>query len=263
MNIVKVALDAPLRQIAVNAGLEGGVVVEKVRNLKPGHGLDAATGEYVDMLKAGIIDPAKVTRSALQNAASIAALFLTTEAVVADKPEKDEGPGRWPRRRRGHGLLSPCSTSASEGRAAVAARPFAFDPVPRCTGSDTRYVPAHDRRPHPGPAREAPVVDGHNDLPWALRQRGRLRLRRGRHRPGPVRERAAHRPAPAARRRCGRPVLVGVRAEHVCRRDRGHRDPGADRRGTAHGGPLPGRPRAGHAPPTRWSAPARPAGSPA
>jgi chaperonin GroEL len=92
VNIVKVALDAPLRQIAVNAGLEGGVVVEKVRGLKPGHGLDAQTGEYVDLMKAGIIDPAKVTRSALQNAASIAALFLTTEAVVADKPEKDKAP---------------------------------------------------------------------------------------------------------------------------------------------------------------------------
>ena len=90
--IVRVALDAPLRQIAVNAGLEGGVVVEKVRGLKPGFGLDAATGEYVDMLKSGIIDPAKVTRSALQNAASIAALFLTTEAVVADKPERDKAP---------------------------------------------------------------------------------------------------------------------------------------------------------------------------
>jgi chaperonin GroEL len=90
VQIVKVALDAPLRQIAVNAGLEGGVVVEKVRNLPVGHGLDAATGEYVDMLAAGIIDPAKVTRSALQNAASIAALFLTTEAVVADKPEKEK-----------------------------------------------------------------------------------------------------------------------------------------------------------------------------
>jgi len=88
--IVKIALDAPLRQIAINAGLEGGVVVEHVRNLEPGHGLNAATGEYVDMLAAGIIDPAKVTRSALQNAASIAALFLTTEAVVADKPEKEK-----------------------------------------------------------------------------------------------------------------------------------------------------------------------------
>jgi chaperonin GroEL len=96
VNIVRVALDAPLRQIAVNAGLEGGVVVEKVRNLKPGHGLDAATGEYVDLLKAGIIDPAKVTRSALQNAASIAALFLTTEAVVADKPEKNPAPAGGP-----------------------------------------------------------------------------------------------------------------------------------------------------------------------
>ncbi|TDB73465.1 chaperonin GroEL [Micromonospora sp. KC723] len=95
--IVKIALDAPLRQIAVNAGLEGGVVVEHVRNLEPGHGLNAANGEYVDLLAAGIIDPAKVTRSALQNASSIAALFLTTEAVVADKPEKTPaapaGPG--------------------------------------------------------------------------------------------------------------------------------------------------------------------------
>jgi chaperonin GroEL len=91
-NIVKVALEAPLKQIAVNAGLEGGVVVEKVKNLKVGEGLDAATGEYKDLLKAGIIDPAKVTRSALQNAASIAALFLTTEAVVADKPEKNAAP---------------------------------------------------------------------------------------------------------------------------------------------------------------------------
>jgi chaperonin GroEL len=90
--MVKVALDAPLRQIAVNAGLEGGVVVEKVRGLEAGHGLNAATGEYVDMVAAGIIDPAKVTRSALQNAASIAALFLTTEVVVAEKPEKERAP---------------------------------------------------------------------------------------------------------------------------------------------------------------------------
>ncbi|MFM1789430.1 MAG: hypothetical protein RLZZ12_779 [Actinomycetota bacterium] len=85
--IVEFAVEAPLKQIAVNAGLEGGVVVEKVRHLEAGHGLNAASGEYVDMIKSGIIDPAKVTRSALQNAASIAALFLTTEAVIADKPE--------------------------------------------------------------------------------------------------------------------------------------------------------------------------------
>jgi chaperonin GroEL len=91
-NIVKVAVEAPLKQIAINAGLEGGVVAEKVRGLKPGHGLNAATGEYVNMLEAGIPDPAKVVRSALQNAASIAALFLTTEAVVADKPEKSAAP---------------------------------------------------------------------------------------------------------------------------------------------------------------------------
>jgi chaperonin GroEL len=85
--IVELSIEAPLKQIAVNAGLEGGVVVEKVRNLEAGFGLNAASGEYVDMIKAGIIDPAKVTRSALQNAASIAALFITTEAVITDKPE--------------------------------------------------------------------------------------------------------------------------------------------------------------------------------
>ena len=85
--IVELAVEAPLKQIAVNAGLEGGVIVEKVRHLDAGFGLNAATGDYVDMIKSGIIDPVKVTRSALQNAASIAALFLTTEAVIADKPE--------------------------------------------------------------------------------------------------------------------------------------------------------------------------------
>jgi chaperonin GroEL len=83
-NIVRVALTAPLRQIAINAGLEGGVVVEKVNSLPPGHGLNVVTGQYVDMIKEGIIEPAKVTRCALQNAASIAALFLTTEVLVAD-----------------------------------------------------------------------------------------------------------------------------------------------------------------------------------
>ncbi len=86
--IVFTAVSAPLKQIAINAGLEGGVVAEKVSHLPAGEGLNASTGEYVNMLDAGIIDPAKVTRSALQNAASIAALFLTTEAVIADKPEK-------------------------------------------------------------------------------------------------------------------------------------------------------------------------------
>jgi chaperonin GroEL len=90
--IVRRALEEPLKQIAINAGLEGGVVAEKVRSLSAGHGLNAADGDYVDMYKAGIIDPAKVTRSALQNAASIAGLFLTTEAVIAEKPEKEKAP---------------------------------------------------------------------------------------------------------------------------------------------------------------------------
>ena len=88
-NIVKVAIDAPLKQIALNAGLEPGVVVDKVRGLETGWGLNAATGEYEDLMAAGINDTVKVTRSALQNAASIAGLFLTTEAVVADKPEPE------------------------------------------------------------------------------------------------------------------------------------------------------------------------------
>ncbi|HEY7223111.1 MAG TPA: chaperonin GroEL [Micromonosporaceae bacterium] len=85
-NIVRVALSAPLRQIATNAGLESGVVAAKVAALPPGHGFDATTGDYVDMMKAGIVEPTKVTRSALQNAASIAALFLTTEVFIAHKP---------------------------------------------------------------------------------------------------------------------------------------------------------------------------------
>ncbi len=91
--IVESALSSPLRQIAINAGLEGGVVVEKVKSLPHGHGLNAETGVYEDLMAAGINDPVKVTRSALQNAASIAALFLTTEAVVADKPEKESNAG--------------------------------------------------------------------------------------------------------------------------------------------------------------------------
>jgi len=91
VEIIERALEEPLRQIANNAGLEGSVIVEKVRGLKKGHGLNAATSEYVDMVEAGIIDPAKVTRSAIQNAASVAAMFLTTEAAIADKPEEEKG----------------------------------------------------------------------------------------------------------------------------------------------------------------------------
>ncbi len=97
------ALEEPMKQIAVNAGLEGGVVIEKARALKGSEGLNAATGEYEDLVKAGVIDAAKVTRSALQNAASIAALFLTTEAVVADKPE-EKGAGGMPGGMPGGGM---------------------------------------------------------------------------------------------------------------------------------------------------------------
>jgi chaperonin GroEL len=91
--LVAKSLEAPLKQIAENAGMEGGVVVEKVKGLKGNEGLNAATGVYEDLVKLGVIDAAKVTRSALQNAASIAALFLTTEAVVADKPDDGGGMG--------------------------------------------------------------------------------------------------------------------------------------------------------------------------
>ncbi len=91
--LISKSLEEPLKQIAVNAGLEGGVVVARVKELKGANGLNAATGDYEDLFKAGVIDATKVTRSALQNAASIAALFLTTEAVIADKPEKDAGGG--------------------------------------------------------------------------------------------------------------------------------------------------------------------------
>jgi chaperonin GroEL len=90
--IVARSLEEPLKQIAVNAGEEGGVVVERVRGMSGNQGYNAATGEYEDLVAKGIIDAAKVTRSALQNAASIAGLFLTTEAVVTDAPEKDKAP---------------------------------------------------------------------------------------------------------------------------------------------------------------------------
>ena len=128
--IVARALEEPLKQIAVNAGMEGGVIVEKVKNLKGSNGLNAATGEYEDLVKAGVIDAAKVTRSALQNAASIAALFLTTEAVVADKPE-EEGRRRHARRWHarwaawGHGLL--VSSTESFDRAPSGAPCLASD----------------------------------------------------------------------------------------------------------------------------------------
>jgi chaperonin GroEL len=93
VQLVRRALEEPLRQIANNAGMEGSVVLEKVKSLPRGHGYDAAKGEYADMFKNGIVDPTKVTRSALQNAASIAAMMLTTEALVSDIPErKKEAP---------------------------------------------------------------------------------------------------------------------------------------------------------------------------
>jgi len=92
VNILRRALEEPLRQIVINAGMEGSVVVEAVRKLKPGHGYDAQKGEYTDMFAAGVIDPAKVTRSALENAASVAGLLLTTETIVTDLPEKDKAP---------------------------------------------------------------------------------------------------------------------------------------------------------------------------
>ncbi len=96
VKIVLRAIEEPVRQIAQNAGLEGSIIVERLKNRKPGIGFNAATGEWVDMIEAGIVDPTKVTRSALQNAASVAAMVLTTEAVVADKPEENKGNNNMP-----------------------------------------------------------------------------------------------------------------------------------------------------------------------
>ena len=143
-NIVRIAVEAPLKQIAINAGLEGGVVAEKVRNLETGWGLNAATGEYVDLIKEGIIDPAKVTRSALQNAASIAALFLTTEVVIADKPEKASA-GAWRRRGRRHGrhglLVRRLTSTSHEGAVSrQGGRPFGLPPYPRFTSRSARFT---------------------------------------------------------------------------------------------------------------------------
>ena len=96
VNIVLRAIEEPVRQIAQNAGLEGSVIVERLKHEEVGVGFNAATGEWVNMVEAGIVDPTKVTRSALQNAGSVAAMFLTTEAVVADKPEPAGAGGGMP-----------------------------------------------------------------------------------------------------------------------------------------------------------------------
>ncbi|GIU97205.1 MAG: hypothetical protein KatS3mg013_1008 [Actinomycetota bacterium] len=93
VRIVREALSEPARRIAQNAGYEGALIVQRIREERDGRGFDAATGEWVDMVKAGIIDPAKVTRSALQNAASIAAIVLTAESAVVEKPEEEEPKG--------------------------------------------------------------------------------------------------------------------------------------------------------------------------
>ena len=121
--LVASSLEGPLKQIAENAGIEGGVAVSTVRGMTGNEGLNAATGEYEDLVKLGIIDAAKVTRSALQNAASIAALFLTTEVVIVDEPEKAGCPDG----RRRHGLLTDTKTPAmSERSAERAVRSSAF-----------------------------------------------------------------------------------------------------------------------------------------
>ena len=167
--LVQRALEEPMKQIALNAGMEGGVIVEKVRSLSGSEGLNADTGEYEDLVKAGVIDAAKVTRSALQNAASIAGLFLTTEAVVADKPEKEQPMPGGARRHAGrhgrHGLLDPPSSKSERApfgalvsRLAWAAperlRATAGDVVagPRPPTAGTRSARADVRRRHPAAA---------------------------------------------------------------------------------------------------------------
>jgi chaperonin GroEL len=95
-SIVRRAIEEPLRQLARNAGHEGSIIVEKVKGQKPGYGFNVLTGQYTDMYKAGIVDPCKVTRSALQNAASVASMVLTTEVVVVEKPEEEKEPAMPP-----------------------------------------------------------------------------------------------------------------------------------------------------------------------
>ena len=133
VDIVRKALEAPARQIAENAGQAGEVVVAHVKGLKPGHGYDALKGEYGDMFKKGIVDAAKVTRSALQNAASIAAMVLTTETLVTDMPEKEKAGGRRrPRPRRRDGLLvrHPHSRTEAPGTAGGLVIPGGGSPAP-------------------------------------------------------------------------------------------------------------------------------------
>jgi chaperonin GroEL len=164
-NIVRVAVEAPLKQIAINAGLEGGVVVERVKSLPAGEGLDAATGEYKDLIKAGIIDPAKVTRSALQNAASIAALFLTTEAVVADKPEKNAAPSAPDA--GGLALRADCRKQPSEVTRYRAAM-IKLGPLPRRKCS---AVVHGSGRPRPSIPHSDRHTEGSRCPPWQARTR--------------------------------------------------------------------------------------------
>ena len=159
-NIVRRALEEPLRQLAENAGLEGSVVVAEVKDKKAGIGLDVDTGQYVDLVKAGIIDPAMVTRSALQNAASIAKNIITTEAVVADKPEENGGgrrDGRHGRHGDGHVGSGPGRPAGSEGGPTGPPSSFGSLPVPRCRdlgaagAAAVASVAASGRRPRTAP----------------------------------------------------------------------------------------------------------------
>ena len=147
--IIRRSLEEPIRQIAENSGLEGSVVVNKIQGLKPGEGLNADTGEYGDLIKAGVIDPTMVTRSALQNAASIAKNILTTEAIVAEPPEKD-GAGGMPRRYARHGrddVTTSLPDRAAHQRAAISSE-ARVSPGPRFV-LDPRIRPEPLRRRPP------------------------------------------------------------------------------------------------------------------
>ena len=190
--IVARAVEEPLKQIAVNAGLEGGVVVEKVRGLKKAsEGLNAATGEYEDLVKAGVLDAAKVTRSALQNAASIAALFLTTEAVIADKPEEKGRPPcpaeAWRTSSHVLGALNPLSRWSSAPRSGSAGR-----------------LPVSVPCPQPGPVPQGPSRMGPLPHPGPSLRATRLLVstsdHRGTHR-GSIARQTSDEPAPIDRRR--------------------------------------------------------------
>ena len=165
VGIVRKALVEPLRWIAQNAGLEGYVAVARCSELKAGHGLNAATGEYVDLIKAGIVDPVKVTRSAVRNAASIAGMLLTTETLVVDKPEEAEADARprsrpLPRPGRPQPLTRRCHVAPANSRRVASRCPPQAMSIASALASLRRWIDAISRRCSLPGARDVPRATG-------------------------------------------------------------------------------------------------------